>query len=953
MFSFIFFLIIIGVLPVNDVAAKSITKETYTIHNKTEDAKTKKEAEKHTAVDKNGNHISLEEQNREGTAKEKSICSDVHGNGITEIYGKKFGILITPTKKSKEESKALSWFLGTVNLGGCKNNKKARKTVAYDYLTKKLGKDLSNEYGYKTFDDLLNAIYGNSKEKKLAALLFKGQENTYYDKKRKLYFPSPTLLQQAAKYEMDGLLNSVGSIVDIDDSESIAIGSDIYAEDDGVTQTATYEEEAGDLEKALTSLLICCGDSINNLIGKCDTSLDKIIFGRIIYHGTNYFCFELIKGNPYGILGIFIYNIFRSIAIPILILMGLWQITKAGWTIRTGEQRSLFKDVIEKSILVIFLLFFIPFLLDVMIYLKDIFLYEVSKNMSDEVKTLFSVSSSDSNSIIYIYRDIASNGNHFFDGLLYLAVSFVLLFYFITYISTAISVMICFMFFSLVSIFSINDNKLLDSWLKEMLGNIFAPILDAVLLLIPVLLKTLIVGNNTLQYFIILIACYAVIPSRALIRCKLLGVGGSTASEMLGLGAMFGAMRMLGGIKNRAIGGAKDLVGSVKQAREHQNKGKMYDDLARANGEVDDDQLNGLGVVNNNPRGLEELSSTRDDNENDDEYKVKRADAAMDKPDSAADDNIDADTDVNNPVAEGGELSALSSAANNENELDENGLSEQQRAIDMNNVLKEHATTDNFENPEFSNAFNFSERAKLHKQKAKRTLVHGAARAVGSTAGGIVGGAVGGAVLGGATMMAGPGINTMATTAGVNLGSEVGSFVGGNVNEKVVANLGMYAGRKMDPNYAFSHKLNYNPATTQARPTTLGNYVPRPQTQVQTQVYNNATDYSSSNNSTTAQQAEAISNFVQGLSQETGYSQESLSRYMDILGTGKGEGYDEIMEYYDDSKQNPSIVIAEERKRAEAFVNMMQKQGKFGLDTDKKNDLMDQITMILKNQKGK
>jgi len=1013
---FLSFLCIVGIFP-SSADAKSLN--TYTIHadkkkGKKTDKKTEKnyKPEEHTAVDKNGKHISLEEQNRNASVTEINCIYGAHADTYyTSRYGKKWGIFTFPTARSRKELKALQWFISNVKFSitaGIKINSKPKDSKAYKYLNDKFGKDFTKEYGYVTFDDLLYAIYGNSKEKEVVAGLFKGKENAYYDKNRKLYLPCPSLLQQAAKNELYGSANKIKNNIDTSNSKSISAGSDIYKKTDenssenSVETTYTYEEDAGDLESALTSLFISGGDGINTLIAKCNTSLERIIYGRIVFNGVNYFSFEMIKGNPYGILGSYIYKIFHSFAIPVLLLMALAQITKAGWVSRTAEQRNIFKDVLGKSILVILLLFFIPPIVDVLISFKDVMLQEVSKQMAPDLASLFNIDTSDENSIINIYRSNANDGKHIFDGLLYLSICFVTLFYFVTYISTAIAVMISFMFFPLLAIFSITDNKLLDSWMKELLGNVFVPVLDAVLLLIPVLLQTLITENPTLRNFIILIACYSVIPSRALIR-RMLGVGGSIGSEMLGFGAMLGAARMLGGLKNKVVGGAGNLIGALGEANNHRKQANMYADLAHANGE--DGQLDGsfskLGKIRNGGK-LGKLNSVNPDGakknngvDGDNGIKSENGDSVMDgeqlktvnaervsETDAITDGGLD---DLGVGADEGvGELGTV--ASTNENGvggMDDDGLhTQEQRAMDINNVLKQHANVDNFENPEFRNALNFAERAKLHKQKANRTAVHGIARAAGGTVGSVAGGVVGGAIMGGATMMAGPSVNVMAASAGVGVGPTFGGFTGRNVADGA-ATAGMYVGRKVNPtNFRASYTAPYTPSVTQARPVTLGNYTPappRPRTQYGGNAYNrNSTNYTpnstftpNSNNTYTpnstftpgnmptdiSKYTENMRSWVSNFTQDNGFSTEQATSFeADIrtLNEGKGEAYDELMNYSDVSQQddnNYNRKGQQSRREAIAIINKLTREKNLNLDQKSYNDLVNSITVELNNWK--
>lgn len=452
---------------------------------------------------------------------------------------------------------------------------------------------------------------------------------------------------------------------DISSSESIATG-DMYApnktkKDSGIA----YEQDADDLEAAIAGLLSGLGDSINDLVGICNGTLDRLVYGRLVYYGTNFYSFELVKGNPYGIVGSYVYKLFRNLVIPILILLIFSKFAKAAWSSGNGEQRRIFKDTIARTALMLLLIFLVPNILDALVAVRDIVLHYISDNLSVDMTSFFGLGNSGSadstNSIVGFYK-ASTKGGHLLDALLYLGVSFISIFYMVTYISTAVAVMVSFMFFPLIVIFSFTENKMIDMWFKEMIGNVFVPVLDAVLLLMPLMLNQFLPQNaGAKAYLISFIACYSVIPSRSVIR-GMLGVGGNMRSELLGFGALMGTMRMLSGIKNRAVGGAKGLWGAHKQNKADREKADMYADLARANGEGDQltgkfaslgklssteekDDKNGIGglsssAVQSNPIGEENAESVGDKPLQDENgQSIQKLDSTVDEDEKSNENN--------------------------------------------------------------------------------------------------------------------------------------------------------------------------------------------------------------------------------------------------------------------------------------------------------------------------
>ena len=487
---------------------------------------------------------------------------------------------------------------------------------------------------YKSLDDLLNAIYGaNSKKKKIIKKCLnqdKSIENSIKSKSG-WYKPNKKFLTILSNMEKSAIESSNPS-TNINASESLAVG-DMYSDSKYSNATVSYKsEDPGLIEKPVAELLTSLGNSINDLVGLCDGTLDKLVYGRLVYYGTNFFSFELVKGNPYGIVGSYVYKLFRNLVIPILILLLFSKFAKAAWSSGNGEQRRLFKDTLGRTVLMLLLVFLIPNIVDALIAVRDIVLNYLSSNLSSDMSSFFGLDVGNDKSLVGYYKTNADSG-FLLDALLYLGVSFISIFYMITYISTAVAVMVSFMFFPLIVIFSFTENKMIDMWFKELIGNIFVPVLDAVLLLMPLMLNQFLPNSGVKAYLISFIACYSVIPSRAVIR-GMLGVGGNIRSELLGFGALMGTMRMLSGIKNRVTGGVKGLWGAHKQNKADREKADMYADLARANGEggqltgkfaslgklsstEEKDDKNGIGglsssAVQSNPIGEENTESVGD-----------------------------------------------------------------------------------------------------------------------------------------------------------------------------------------------------------------------------------------------------------------------------------------------------------------------------------------------------
>ena len=578
--------------------------------------------------DRNGNHVTKEE------LLKQSDCTSEFYNTLTNSTGSFF-------------SNTVSWFTGSENpdsYSGMSNAMSGdlENTKVSGFFYTYYSNDVANGYTYGTVDDMVNRVYymrsiTEDKIQMVKDLLVQRYSDELEDAKLSSgrYELTYDLLYAMASIEKYATKN-VDSSADINSSESLAVGDMYKANKAGKSYNYIDKGTPGVLEGPLAELLVSLGNSLNNLIGMCDGTLDKLVYGRLVSYGTNYFSFELVKGNPYGIVGSYVYKLFRNLVIPILILLLFSKFAKAAWSSGSGEQRRLFKETLGRTVLMLLLVFLIPNIVDVLIALRDIVLKYLSNNLSADMSSFFGLDVGNQDSLIGYYKantEAENGGGFLLDALLYLGVSFISIFYMITYISTAVSVMVSFMFFPLIVIFSFTENKMIDMWFKELIGNIFVPVLDAVLLLMPLMLNQFLPNSGVKAYLISFIACYSVIPSRAVIR-GMLGVGGNIRSELLGFGALMGTMRMLSGIKNRVTGGVKGLWGAHKQNKADREKADMYADLARANGEggqltgkfaslgklsstEEKDDKNGIGglsssAVQSNPIGEENTESVGD-----------------------------------------------------------------------------------------------------------------------------------------------------------------------------------------------------------------------------------------------------------------------------------------------------------------------------------------------------
>lgn len=299
------------------------------------------------------------------------------------------------------------------------------------------------------------------------------------------------------------------------------------------------------LDFSISEFLVSLGNNLNNLIETCGGTLDNLIYGRTSFFKHNYYLFDMVIGNPYSIIGSTVYVFLKRLILPSIVLLIFFKHKLEKITLHNGinKPNQLFKDFMPKALWMALLAFFMPNIIDILISLRNIPLHYISSNLSNDMLSFFKCDAGDGSSLVGFYKANAESG-YLSDAILYLGASFIPVFYIITYISTAVAIMLSFMLFPMIGIFSFTGNTVLKVWLKEMIGNIFAPALDALLLLMPLLLNQFLLNRGHISYVFSFIACYVVILLRAVSR-SMLGVGGNLCSELLGFGALIETAKML------------------------------------------------------------------------------------------------------------------------------------------------------------------------------------------------------------------------------------------------------------------------------------------------------------------------------------------------------------------------------------------------------------------------
>lgn len=323
-------------------------------------------------------------------------------------------------------------------------------------------------------------------------------------------------------------------------------------------------KKPGRVEKYIAELLRNIGSGIVSLLQEnIGISLDGIIYGRVGSgqpNRVNIFAFELRKGNPYGVSGAVCYALIRGMAFAFLGIQFAAALAKAAWTGQTAKNREEIKAMFPAMVLKFAALMLMPYLLDVALYTRDVILYgikEVTGQMITGGATL---------SMSKAFLMNAERSGTFIDALMYLGTVALTLYFMFLYIAVAIDMLICFVGFPILCLMQSRKRDLLNGWIMTVFSNILTPMIDAMLLLIPLLTSLMLSDTIRGVSVIQLIMCLLIVPARGRLK-GLLGVQSNERNGFLGAMAMMALARAaIGGVK-RGIGRAGEMFGDLKKGR--------------------------------------------------------------------------------------------------------------------------------------------------------------------------------------------------------------------------------------------------------------------------------------------------------------------------------------------------------------------------------------------------
>lgn len=425
-----------------------------------------------------------------------------------------------------------------------------------------------------------------------------------------IFLSGETLVVYATE---DGLTNEVNEANEnrfsekspwLDHADESIYSDDIDA---GETPQQIEPKDPGLVEKYASELIRNATSSLISLLeGKMGAGIDRIIYGRVGSgkpNSVNIYAFELRSGNPYGVTASVCYALLRSIIFVLLGIYFVFILAKSAWTGHTAQNREQIKSNIYLIAVKFIYLALMPYLFDVVLYVRDVVLHGLKSvtgmMLADGAKL----------SLSNAFLLNAEFTGRFIDAMMYLGTVGLTLYFAVIYIAIAIDMLVCFIAFPILCLMQSPKRNLMDSWVMTVLSNVLTPVLDAVLLLIPLLTSMMLADVIEGIAFIQLIMCMLIIPARNRIKA-LLGVQSNERGGFFSAMALLALGRTIAGKTKGAIKRGADIRSDLEKSRAHK-------EMADADEEESDAILGGFGQNSTKSRAgqgtLEELSF-RDEN---------------------------------------------------------------------------------------------------------------------------------------------------------------------------------------------------------------------------------------------------------------------------------------------------------------------------------------------------
>lgn len=353
----------------------------------------------------------------------------------------------------------------------------------------------------------------------------------------------------------------------------------------GVFAKGTFAADFGSdkkpnlLERLLTSFFKLIARLIYGGFDGQGMSIDTLVFndGNGPFSGLSLFK----KGALQNFLATF-YNLFIYIAMAMFIPIAYWtgiSFAKAG---DSPQAKSVLKDKLLRVVLTMAFLYTMPQLLTIVI--------KISNSLVDVFKGIGSTFFKDNTatSMIESHMEYVKGEDNIIDGITSLMLIGINLWLVGFYVIRDLTICFLFMLFPIIAIWYPFTKGMVKNWWSNMLGNVFAQPIQAVILTMVLSLNSSLNGKSdahSLANSIYMIVAFgSIIPMTGILKSFLgLETGIGAGSSRAGLGGIMGAIglaRMVGaGVKNnhnKVSEGIKELAGNdIAQTRENKNLGSI------------------------------------------------------------------------------------------------------------------------------------------------------------------------------------------------------------------------------------------------------------------------------------------------------------------------------------------------------------------------------------------
>ncbi len=368
-------------------------------------------------------------------------------------------------------------------------------------------------------------------------------------------------------------------------------------------------------EKMWSKIIVGWGTGISKALkgGTIDASITGIIMGKLV-NGVNYFVFDLTDQNPYGTIGSIIYVTFRHLCLSIIFIFALWKIVTGGLFSDRGAGQL--KSAAYSLIVFLVLLYCMPLIVDWVCELRDFMSKEVFLNLNSAV-TGAEGGLKETLSLEDEYLQKYNDSKTTLDALIYFAMCITPIVYFLSYVKIALTVLVMFGLFPLFATVSVRDPKQLSNWCSIVFANLFVPMVDLLLLLIPSLIITVINGagvtleGSVLKAVLVVMMLMNAIAAREIV----LKMFGNSLGIAGGLGAA-GAAGAIAGMAKKALGAAKEALGGgeSKESDGGMDKDEANDRDVEAEKDLKDTQ-NSLNEIKGSNESGSGMGATDDDDE--------------------------------------------------------------------------------------------------------------------------------------------------------------------------------------------------------------------------------------------------------------------------------------------------------------------------------------------------